>query len=126
MDNWKVTTITPIFKSGKKNDVTNYRPISKLSTISKLFESIVYEKMYFAVKSLISPHQHGFVAGRSTLTNLTVFSEYCIDTFSSGLQVDCIYTDFSKAFDKVLHSVAQACHAGFPLYIPEVAEFLFK
>lgn len=105
VDDWKVTAITPIFKSGKKNDVANYRPISKLSTIAKLFEWIVKEKMYFAVKSLISPNQHGFVAGRSTLTNLAVFEEYCIDAFSAGLQVDCIYTDFAKAFDKVSHTI---------------------
>lgn len=105
VDDWKLTTVTPIFKSGKKNDVRNYRPISKLSTTSKLFEAIIKEKVYFATKSLISSNQHGFVSGRSTVSNLAVFSEYCIESFSSGLQVDCIYTDFSKAFDTVSHRI---------------------
>lgn len=83
-----------------KNDVRNYRPISKLSTISKVFEHIVKDKINFAVKSLVCHNQHGFVGGRSTATNLTVFSEYCIAALSSGLQVDCIYTDFSKALTR--------------------------
>lgn len=105
IDAWKVASITPIYKCGNKSDVCNYRPISKLSNISKLFECIIKDKIYFSVKSLICSNQHGFVAGRSTVSNLVMFSEYCISAFSSGCQVDCIYTDFSKAFDKVSHKI---------------------
>lgn len=105
LDDWKITSINPLFKSGNKSDVCNYRPISKLSSVSKLFETIVVEKLNFVTKSLILPYQHGFVANRSTVTNLAVFSEYCIASFAEGFQVDCIYTDFSKAFDKVCHSI---------------------
>lgn len=105
IDAWKVTHITPTFKSGNKNNISNYRPISKLSTVSKLFEYIVKQKIYFAVNRLITINQHGFMAGRSTVTNLAVFSEYCLSAFNNRSQVDTVYTDFSKAFDKVSHSI---------------------
>ncbi|XP_017466462.1 PREDICTED: RNA-directed DNA polymerase from mobile element jockey-like isoform X1 [Rhagoletis zephyria] len=105
IDDWKLTTVMPVFKNGNRSDVRNYRPISKLSAISKIFEHTVNAKLNFAVKSIISPYQHGFVAGRSTVSNLAVFSEYCFESFSLGFQVDCIYTDFSKAFDRVSHSI---------------------
>ncbi|XP_017469666.1 PREDICTED: uncharacterized protein LOC108361542, partial [Rhagoletis zephyria] len=100
LDDWKLTFITPILKSGNKNCIENYRPISKLTTVSKLFESIVKDKIYFAVKHLLCPNQHGFVPGRSTLTNLAPFTEDCLETFQKGFQIDAIYTDFSKAFDR--------------------------
>lgn len=104
-DRWKVTSITPVHKSGAKDNVSNYRPISKLCNISKIFENIVFEKMYFCVKNIISPYQHGFVRGRSTVTNLTIFANYCITGFENGFQIDTVYTDLSKAFDRISHSI---------------------
>lgn len=108
IDKWKRTSITPVFKSGNKCDVGNYRPISKISTISKLFEQIVCSKLNFFVRPIISQNQHGFVCGRSTVTNLAIFTHYCIDAFEKRKQVDTIYTDFSKAFDRISHAILLA------------------
>ena len=108
IDCWKMASITPVFKSGSRNDISNYRPISKLSNISKLFEILVNNRLFFLLKRHICPEQHGFFAGRSTVSNLSVFSRFCISSFDSGHQVDVIYTDFSKAFDKVSHAVLLA------------------
>jgi hypothetical protein len=47
--------------------------------------------------------QHGFFKGRSTVTNLIEFTSYVLNCMENGVQVDAIYTDFSKAFDKVIH-----------------------
>lgn len=105
VDRWKSAIITPVFKEGKRDDVTCYRPISKLSCISKLFEHVVYKKLFFLTKSWISPNQHGFFSGRSTVTNLTLFSEYCLNALECGSQVEAVFTDFSKAFDKLSHSI---------------------
>lgn len=102
---WKLTTIFPILKSGAKNNVMNYRPISKLTNIAKIFEHIVYDKLYFQLKRYISVSQHGFMAGRSTTTNLSVFTNFCISFFEKGVQIDTIYTDFAKAFDRVPHEL---------------------
>lgn len=87
LDDWKLTFITPILKSGNKNDIANYRPISKLTTISKLFECIVKDKIYCAVKHLLCPNQHGFIPGRSTVTNLAVFTEDCFATFQRDIKL---------------------------------------
>jgi len=46
--------------------------------------------------------------GRSTTTNLAVFTNHCINAFEDHLQMDTIYTDFAKAFDKVCHTALKA------------------
>lgn len=102
---WKNTVVVPIYKTGHKNNISNYRPISKLSNLSKLFEHIVYDKLFFSLKRYINPSQHGFFSGRSTTSNLAVFTHYCVESFENGNQVDTIYADFSKAFDKVPHNI---------------------
>lgn len=102
---WKISSITPIFKKGDKSDVCNYRPISKLSNISKIFEHLVYDTIYHSTFNFLSPCQHGFMKKRSTVSNLLTFTNYCFNIFKSGLQVDSIYFDFCKAFDTISHSV---------------------
>ena len=73
-DLWKISFITPIFKSGEEGNVANYRPISILCTFSKILEGIFQCKLYNRVSKLICPNQHGFVKGLSIVTNLTVHS----------------------------------------------------
>lgn len=105
---WKTSYIIPLHKKGRKNDVSNYRPVARLSAIPKIFEALVTTAIAFNVKSIICPEQHGFVAGRSTTTNLLDFVTYCFDKFNCKSQVDCIFTDFSKAFDKLSHPIMLA------------------
>ncbi|KAL1400491.1 hypothetical protein pipiens_007388 [Culex pipiens pipiens] len=70
---WKVASITPIHKSGNVHNVENYRSISILSCLPKVFEKIVHEFLSHAVQPIISACQHGFMAKRSTTTNLMTF-----------------------------------------------------
>lgn len=100
---WKTAHIIPIHKSGDKSCCENYRPISILSCFAKLFESLVYVYLYNHMKPLISSRQHGFVKNRSTISNLLEYKHYLCQAFATRGQVDSIYTDFSKAFDKVCH-----------------------
>lgn len=102
---WKTAHVVPIFKSGDKACCSNYRPISILSCLGKLFESIVYDTLYYHIHPHISPKQHGFVRNRSTTSNLLEYKNYICRSFDKKLQVDCIYTDFAKAFDKVNHNI---------------------
>lgn len=104
-DRWKLSFITPILKSGNRCDVSNYRSISKLSTISKIFEYAIYKILYFETKSLIIPQQHGFRNNKSTISNLAVFTDFNLAYLELGIQIDTIYTDFSKAFDKIPHFI---------------------
>lgn len=102
---WKIAHITPILKSGDRSRCENYRPISILCCFAKLFESLVYACLYNHVKPIISDKQHGFVKNRSTVTNLLEYKNFLCRGFASSGQIDAIYTDFSKAFDKVNHTI---------------------
>lgn len=102
---WKTALITPIFKKGDKHDVTNYRPISKLPILSKILEKIVYDQLYPTIANTITQNQHGFMKYRSTTSNLALFVNYLHSNMDERVQVDAMYTDFSKAFDRVIHSI---------------------
>ena len=102
---WKQATITPIFKQGNRNAVENYRPVSLTSQICKIFESIIRDAIVQHLESqlLIKNTQHGFRKGRSCLTNLLEFLDKVTGCVDSGDNVDVIFLDFAKAFDKVSH-----------------------
>ena len=102
---WKYAEVTPIFKKGSKSDVKNYRPISLTSVLCKVLESIIKDSMvnHLQKYKLIRDSQHGFMKGRSCLTNLLDFFEEVTVQLDIGNPVDIIYLDFAKAFDKVPH-----------------------
>lgn len=102
---WKESYIIPLFKSGNKSQVTNYRGIAKLSAIPKLFEKCITDNFSHSISSLISPYQHGFRKRYSTSTNLLEFTSSIHRGFVLGKFTDTIYTDFSKAFDRVNHDL---------------------
>ena len=93
-----------IFKADDKHDVLNYHPISILSSLVKLMDAIVAQKLSDFLLPLISSQQHGFVRGRSTVTNLLVFNSFASNIYENNVQVDEVYIDFSKAFDSVSHA----------------------
>nr|CAH7744555.1 unnamed protein product [Callosobruchus chinensis] len=102
---WKVAKVCPIYKSLDKSSINNYRPIAILNNFAKLFEIIVYNRIYLATKNILSIDQHGFMKQRSTITNLATVSQYLCDHMDNRGQVDVIYTDFTKAFDKIDHNI---------------------
>ncbi|CAG4942950.1 unnamed protein product [Parnassius apollo] len=104
-DKWKEARVIPLHKTGKKDLITNYRPISILSVLSKLLESLVHTVLYRHLQKYITVDQHGFVAKRSTNTNLVLFTSELKEAVDHNTQVDVIYTDFSKAFDKVNYAI---------------------
>lgn len=111
---WKESFITPIFKSGDISDVKNYRPITKLSLFPKIFESLIVKKIHFDLQNIIIPEQHGFCPGKSVLTNLIPFTHSLSLNMDQRKQIDVIYTDFTKAFDRVNHDllIAKLKHNG--------------
>ncbi|XP_045538980.1 uncharacterized protein LOC123722157 [Papilio machaon] len=102
---WKQANIVPVYKKGLKNLIINYRPISILKTLSKLMELLVYRRIYPIIKQGISENQHGFLKSRSTTSNLAIFSDDVFNGMEHSGQVDVIYTDFEKAFDRVDHAI---------------------
>jgi hypothetical protein len=102
---WKDSFVVPLFKSGDKRNVSCYRGISIWSAIPKLFEKMVCDTITPVVRPVISDAQHGFVKGRSTVSNLFQFTNGVIGEIEDGWQVDGVYTNFFKAFDRVLHGM---------------------
>ena len=100
---WKTSYLKPIFKSGSRNVVRNYRGVAILPTFGKLFECVVCNLISDRWTSTLSHSQHGFIKGRSTSTNLLEFTNIALRVIESGAQLDTIYTDFQKAFDSVSH-----------------------
>lgn len=100
---WKLAKIVPVPKKGANNDIKNHRPIAILSSPAKVFESVIYDRLFSHIKKYISEYQHGFFPKRSIASNLLSFSQYCSTNMDSNKQIDVIYTDFEKAFDKVDH-----------------------
>ena len=100
---WHLHRITPIFKSGDRSLVSNYRPISLLCTVSKVLESLVYDKVIDFLSCSLSTFQFGFLSGRSTLQQLLIFLSSLHENLDKKLQTDVIYLDFRKAFDTVPH-----------------------
>jgi hypothetical protein len=78
----------------------HFRPTAAIS-----FEFIISDNLSFHFKSYISESQHGFVRGRSTISNLCTFTQYVANSTDLGLQTDVIYTEFSKAFDRLDHEI---------------------
>ena len=100
-DVWKTSFVYPVFKSEDRSSVTNYRPISQLSVIPKLLDHIIADILSSKFSSIILEQQHGFVKGRSTVTNLLLFTDFIYKALANSSQVDAVYMDFSKAFDVV-------------------------
>lgn len=104
-DCWKLAKVCPIHKSGDIRDIKNYRGIAIFPNFAKVFEASVYTTIYSTIKNLISTSQHGFMEKRSTVSNLTCLTKFVSDSLDKRGQVDVVYTDFSKAFDRIDHKL---------------------
>jgi hypothetical protein len=104
-ETWKKAIVTPVPKKGNLNHVENYRPISVLSIVAKVFEKIIFSHIYSSLRTYIIESQHGFMTMKSTCTNLADFLSFIAPRVEYAKQVDCVYFDFSKAFDTVPHDI---------------------
>ena len=106
----KLSHIIPIHKGDHRGIPANYRPIALTSHIIKLFEKVMRNKIvaYLEEGNLFNQSQHGFRRGRSCLSQLLAHHDEVLSNLEKGLNVDTIYLDFSKAFDKVDHQMVLA------------------
>ncbi|KAG7526776.1 hypothetical protein JOB18_045141 [Solea senegalensis] len=105
---WKQAIVTPIFKSGDRNIVSNYRPISILPVISKIVEKIVIDQLTDHINSCnpgLDSAQFGFTKHHSTETAILHLTEQIRLGLDKGGVVGAVFLDLSKAFDTVNHKV---------------------
>ena len=83
---WKVDTVTPIFKKGTKSKAEHYRPISLTSVTGKILERCMRGAIvkHLTSNNLFSTAQHGFLAGKSCVTQILEFMEYITDAIDNG------------------------------------------
>ena len=102
---WKKANVVPVHKKGDKQISKNYRPISLLPIAGKIFERLLYDKMFefFIANNLISKNQSGFRPGDSCINQLLSITHEIYQSFDDNLEVRAVFLDISKAFEKVWH-----------------------
>ena len=104
-EDWKRATVVPIHKGGSSADAKHYRPVSLTSVLRKVLERLIRDTVcrHLVDHSLLSSSQHGFLKGKSCLTNLLTFLNDVTRNLDEGKEVEVFYLDFRKAFDSVNH-----------------------
>ena len=105
LSNWKIANVIPIYKKDDRTDPKNYRPVSLLSIIGKVFERIVYKHVhnFLLENQFITSAQSGFTAGDSTINQLVdIYNSFC-KALDEGKEIRAVFCDISKAFDRVWH-----------------------
>ena len=101
---WKDSNLTPVFKSGQKEVVTNFRGIALLPILSKVLERCVHSIILNLIEPYLSPSQPSFTRDRSCITQLLHYVHDLATSLDAGEQIDNIYLAMEKAFDRgVLH-----------------------
>ena len=129
-DCWKTSYVTAIPKGSlDSTQLANWRPISLLHPLSKVFEAVIARRLrlHLETNSLLSPHQYGFRQKRSTELLATLTTQQWQDTIAGGHVVDAVFLDCQKAFDRADHQliVQSLLHLGISsVYLSLFADYL--
>ena len=104
---FKTAKVIPIFESGNKNLVSNYRPISLLTTLSKVFEKLTKSRLvkFFDKRNIWYVYQYGFREKHSVSHALLDVSSLCYNSIQNKLYTAMLFMDLRKAFDTVSHKI---------------------
>ena len=117
----KVAKVVPIFKGGDTTKLTNYRPVSILSVVSKVLERLMYNRMFSFIEKykILYDYQFGFRIKHSTHMALSLFIDKLTHYIENGEHSIGVYLDFSKAFDTIDHDILymKLHHYGFRSHV---------
>ena len=103
----KIAKVVPVFKKGDPTLFENFRPISLLPTISKIFEQLLHNQicLYLESNQLLSQNQFGYRKGHSTDLACATITEQVVKKLDRGINTVAIFMDLSKAFDTIDHTI---------------------
>ena len=103
----KFVNVVPIFKKGSRLSISNYRPISLLSNLNKMFEKIMYKRIYSFLEKYgcLYEVQFGFRAKHSTVHTLINITEEIRSALDNNKVACGIFIDLQKAFDTIKHEI---------------------
>ena len=93
---WKDTLVVPVYKRGDRSQLTNYRPISLLSTVGKVCERVVYNKLYRFLTPVLSDHQPGFHKKYGTVMQLTRLVQLWSEALDHSEYVGIVFFRLAK------------------------------
>lgn len=104
---WKESIITPVYKSGRRDDISNYRPISIINNFAKIFEHSLKIRLtkYLNDNQVLTDRQFGFMSGSSTENAVLDFMKEIIGSLDRSEKCLAIFLDLAKAFDTVDHGM---------------------
>ena len=104
---FKISKVIPIFKKGDKHSPNNYRPITIIPAISKIFEHLLKKQLYeyFENNKLFSNSQFGFRRNSSAEAAICNLMQCVVESFEGGKFVGATFCDLSKAFDCISHEI---------------------
>ena len=111
--NLKNANMTPVFLKKDRKNVENYRPVSILTVLSKVYERCMYDQIYAYLNKILSKWQCGFRQGYSTQHCLLIMTEKWRQCLDKGGISGALLTDLSKAFDCLLHDLLIAKLAAY-------------
>ena len=103
----KIAKVLPLFKSGDVSKFNNYRPVSVLPVMSKVFEKVFYSRLIDFLKKneILYNYQFGFREGHSTYMALLTLIDNIVNSFEKNEYTLGVFLDFSKAFDTIDHKI---------------------
>jgi hypothetical protein len=103
----KKSVVKPVYKNGKKEEATNYRPITLVPALSKVLEKVIANQLiaFLEKHNVLTKSQYGFRKNESTNVAIATIIENMIESLDDKTKCNCVLLDLSKAFDCIQHDI---------------------